>query len=81
MALNNVDAPLPDSMNMDQTNGLPTGTERMAHYRELAAQFLEWAKSETNEEARVGLLDMACQYERLASDLTARIDAVLAKRD
>jgi hypothetical protein len=43
-----------------------TETERLAHYRELAAQFREWAKTETNEEARAGLLDMARQYERLA---------------
>ena len=34
-----------------------TETERIAHYRELAAQFREWAKTEINEEARVGLLD------------------------
>jgi len=50
-----------------------TEAERMAHYRELAAQFREWATTETNEEARVGLLDMARQYERLASDLETRI--------
>jgi hypothetical protein len=49
-----------------------TETERIAHYRRLAVQFLEWAKTETNEEAQAGLLDMARQYERLASDLTAR---------
>jgi hypothetical protein len=50
-----------------------TETERIAHYRELAAQFREWATSETNEEARAGLLDMARQYERPASDAKARI--------
>jgi hypothetical protein len=41
-------------------------TERLAHYRELAAQFREWAKTEINEEARDGLLDMARQYDQLA---------------
>jgi hypothetical protein len=49
-----------------------TETDRLAHYGELAAQFREWAKTETNEEARAGLLDMARQYERLASDLSVR---------
>jgi hypothetical protein len=49
-----------------------TETERIAHYRRLAVQFLEWAKTETNEEAQAGLLDMARQYERLATDLAAR---------
>ena len=46
-----------------------TEAERLAHYRKLAAQFREWARTETNEEARVGLLDMARQYDRLASDI------------
>ena len=45
--------------------------ERIAHYRELAAQFRQWAKSETVPEARDGLLDMARQYERLAIELQA----------
>jgi len=49
-----------------------TETERLAHYSQLAAQFREWATSETNKEARAGLLDMARQYERLASELTVR---------
>jgi hypothetical protein len=43
--------------------------ERLAHYRELSAQFREWAETETNPEARAGLLDMARQYDRLVSDL------------
>jgi hypothetical protein len=38
----------------------------------LAAQFREWAKTETNEEARAGLLDMARQYDRLADDIVAK---------
>ena len=45
--------------------------ERIAHYRELAAQFRHWAESETVPEARDGLLDMARQYERLAIELQA----------
>jgi hypothetical protein len=45
--------------------------ERIAHYRELAAQFRRWAESETVPEARDGLLDMARQYERLAIELQA----------
>ena len=49
-----------------------TDAERMAHYLELAAQFREWATTETNEEARAGLLDMARQYDRLVEDLVAR---------
>jgi hypothetical protein len=32
------------------------------------AQLREWAKTETNEEARLGLLDMARQYDQLAGD-------------
>jgi hypothetical protein len=43
-----------------------TEVERIAHYRELAAQFREWAEDESNQEARLGLLDMARQYDRLA---------------
>ena len=56
---------------MAQASGGMTEAERLAHYRELAAQFREWAKTETNEEARAGLLDMARQYERLAGDRPA----------
>ena len=44
-----------------------TEVERIAHYRECAAQFRKWAETETNEEARAGLLDMARQYDRLAN--------------
>ena len=47
-----------------------TDAERLAH--QLAAQFREWAKTETNEEARAGLLDMARQYDRLAGDIVDR---------
>jgi hypothetical protein len=57
-----------------------TETERLAHYRELLAQFRQWAETETNVEARAGLLDMARQYERLAIDLKSRGDASVAKR-
>ena len=46
-----------------------TESERIAHCRELAAQFREWAKTEPNAEARAGLLDMAWQYDRLANEV------------
>jgi hypothetical protein len=49
-----------------------TELERMAHYREQAAQFRRWAENETVPEARDGMLDMARQYERLASEIEAR---------
>ena len=45
-----------------------TAVERIAHYREMAAQFRAWAETETNEEARAGLLDMARQYDRLVNE-------------
>jgi hypothetical protein len=48
-----------------------TGLERMAHYRQQAGQFRQWAEEETLPEARDGLLDMAMQYEELASELEA----------
>jgi len=51
-----------------------TEAERIAHYRQLAMQFREWAKTETNAEARAGLLDMARQYDRLAGDLVSKRD-------
>jgi hypothetical protein len=57
---------------MAQVSGGMSETERLAHYRELAVQFREWAQSETNEEARAGLLDMARPYARLATELAAR---------
>jgi catalase (peroxidase I) len=50
-----------------------TTVERLAHYREQAAQFRQWATEETGPEARHGLLDMARQYERLARELEVRI--------
>jgi hypothetical protein len=50
-----------------------TDIERLAHYRELAAQFRQWAKNENVSEARDGLLDLARQYERLGRELEARI--------
>ena len=56
-----------------------TETERLAHYSELAAQFREWATTESNEEARAGLLDMARQYERLVIEAKAKVDAIGAK--
>ena len=46
--------------------------ERIAHYREQAAQFRQWAEDEIVPEARDGLLDMARQYERLASEIEAK---------
>ena len=52
--------------------GTSTDIERVAHYREQAAQFRQWAEAETAFEVRAGLLDMARQYERLASDLKTR---------
>ena len=50
-----------------QTARILTEVERIAHYRDLAVQFRQWAETETNEETRLGLLDMARQYERLVS--------------
>jgi hypothetical protein len=46
-------------------SGRPDSTEleRLAHYREQAAQFRQWAEKETVPEARNGLLDMARQYD------------------
>jgi hypothetical protein len=49
-----------------------TDVERYVHYSELAVQFRQWAETETNVEARAGLLDMARQYERLANELKSR---------
>ena len=49
-----------------------TDVERMAHYREQAAQFRQWAADETASEVRDGLLNMARQYERLANEIEAR---------
>jgi hypothetical protein len=45
---------------------------RIAHYREQAAQYRQWAADETAPETRDGLLDMARQYERLAGELEAK---------
>jgi len=42
-----------------------TDVERCAHYRQLAVQFRDWAASESNQQARDGLTDMALQYDRL----------------
>jgi hypothetical protein len=42
------------------------------HDREQAAQFWQWAEEESVLDARDGLLDMARQYERLASAIEAR---------
>ena len=50
-----------------------TDIERLAHYRELAAQFRQWTKNEKVSEERDGLLDLARQYERLGRELEARI--------
>ena len=45
----------------------PTEVQRRAYYRDLAAQFGGWAEDETNQEARDRLLEVAREYERLAS--------------
>ena len=52
---------------MAQTAPILTEVERIARYREMAGQFRKWAESETNGEARAGLLEVAQQYDRLAS--------------
>ena len=57
---------------IDSSSAAGTDLERMAHYWQQAAQFREWAEEETLPEARDGLLDMAMQYEGLASELEAR---------
>ena len=67
-------APFPVNSLAKATGGM-TDSERLAHYSELAAQFREWAEGESNAEARQGLLDMARQYERLVSDLKAKVEA------
>ena len=51
-----------------------TAVERIAHYRELAAQFRAWAETETNEEGRAGLLDMARQYDRLVNEAASGLN-------
>jgi len=38
--------------NLATASGGMTEAERLAHYRQLAAQFREWAEAETNQEAR-----------------------------
>ena len=59
-----------------------TDVERCAHYRQFAVQFRDWAASESNQQARDGLMDMALQYDRLVIELTTKIDqAIRAKRD
>jgi hypothetical protein len=50
-----------------------TELERIAHYHEQAAQFRQWAEAEAARHARDGLLELAKQYERLATELQARI--------
>ena len=50
-----------------------TDVERCAHYRQLAVQFRDWAASESNQQARDGLMDMALQYDRLVIELAAKI--------
>jgi hypothetical protein len=45
----------------------PTEVQRIAYYRDLAAQFRGWAEDEANPEARDRLFEMARQYEQLAS--------------
>jgi hypothetical protein len=46
-----------------------TEVERIAYYRDLAAQFRGWAEDETNQEARDRFFEVAVQYERLATRL------------
>jgi len=45
----------------------PNEVQRIVYDRDLAAQFRGWAEDETNQEARDRLLEMARQYQRLAS--------------
>jgi hypothetical protein len=48
-----------------------TDLGRKARYHQQAAQFRQWADEETLPETRDGLLDIAMQYEGLASELEA----------
>ena len=57
---------------MAQTVPILTAVERIAHYREVAVQFWQWAENEANQEARADLSDMARQYDRLAVELGVR---------
>jgi hypothetical protein len=59
---------------MTKASGGMTDAERIEHYLKQAAQFREWATTETNEEARAGLLDMARQYDRLTTAVAAKAD-------
>src|SRR5437016_1544361 len=59
-------------ISLAQSAPVLTEVERIAHYRDLAVQFRQWAETETNHEARAGLLDMARQYERLAKQRGAK---------
>ena len=45
----------------------PTEVQRIAYYRDLAAQFRGWAEDETNQEARDRFFEVAREYERLAN--------------
>jgi hypothetical protein len=47
----------------------PTEAQRIAYYRDLAVQFRGWAEDENNQEARDRLLEVARQYDRLATAL------------
>ena len=51
--------------------------QRIAYYRDLAAQFRGWAEDETNQEARGRLFEMARQYERLAGQAAPKISGVM----
>lgn len=46
-----------------------TASDRVAHYREQAAQFQSMAEAEAKDAARDRLLDLARQYDRLAIKL------------
>ena len=52
---------------MAQTARILTEIERIVYYRDLAAQFRGWAEDETEQEARDRFLELARQYEQLAS--------------
>jgi hypothetical protein len=48
--------------------------KRIAHYRELSAQFQSWAERESIPEACSNLLEMARQYGRAAAELEAAVE-------
>ena len=68
---------------MDQSNEWPSGEERVAHYRAMGREAMEYAQKALTDDHRAVLLDIASNWAALADEVERQVsrDAHIAAID